>query len=101
MQVKIIAVGLILMLVFLMVGLSGCTDDYVEGTGTIQYNDFEGGFYGIVGDDGENYDPINLPEEFQVDGLRVNYLLKILDDQMSIHMWGKVVEVIEIEMAEN
>ena len=83
--------------VLLIVGLSGCNEKYVEGTGTIQYNDFEGGFYGIVGDDGKYYDTINLPIEYEEDGLRVKYTLKILEDQMSFHMWGIVVEIIEIE----
>ena len=62
--------------VLLMVGLSGFTDNNDE-TGTIQYNDFEGGFYGIVGDNGEAYDPINLPTEFEEDGLRVKYSIEI------------------------
>ena len=62
--------------VLLMVGLSGFTDNNDE-TGTIQYNDFEGGFYGIVRDNGEAYDPINLPTEFEEDGLRVKYSIEI------------------------
>ncbi len=84
-------------LMLLAVGLSGCLDNYVEGTGRIQYNDFEGGFYGIVSDDGEHYDPINLPSEFEEDGLRVEFKLKILENQSSIHMWGTVVEILEIK----
>ena len=82
--------------VLLMVGLSGFTDNNDE-TGTIQYNDFEGGFYGIVGDNGEAYDPINLPTEFEEDGLRVKYTIEILEDQVGFHMWGTIVEIIEIE----
>ena len=72
MKKYLIAVGIVIL--FLVVGLSGCVDDYVHGTGTIQYNDFEGGFFGIVGDDGENYDPINLPTDFGEEGLRVKYI---------------------------
>ena len=83
----------------LVVGLMGCInrEGIVVGIGTIQYNDFEGGFYGIVGDDGENYDPINLPSDFEENGLRVKYALKILEDQDSIHQWGIMVEIIKIE----
>ena len=90
---------LIIVNLFLVYGLLGCThkDEIVVGKGTIQYNDFEGGFYGIVGDDGEYYDPINLASEFEEDGLRVEYILKILKGQASIHQWGVVVEIIEIE----
>jgi len=83
---------------FLVVGLSGCVDkDIVVGTGEIQFIDLEGGFYGIVSDNGEHYDPINLPSEFEEDGLRVEFKLKILENQDSIHMWGAVVEILEIK----
>ena len=95
MKKQLVIVGTVVFL--LMVGLSGCLDNYVEGTGRIQYNDFEGGFYGIVSDDGEHYDPINLPSEFEEDGLRVGFKLKILENQSSIHMWGTVVEILEIK----
>ncbi len=61
-----------IILVFLIGGLSGCVeqDDIVEGTGTIVYNDFKGGFYGIEADEAvsnlstRNLLPINLSEEF-------------------------------------
>ena len=86
-----------IILIVVIVGLSGCTDNNNDETGTIQYNDFEEGFYGIVGDDGEAYDPINLPTEFEEDGLRVKYTIEILEDQVGFHMWGTIVEIIEIE----
>ncbi len=92
---KKLVIGIVFVL--LIVGFSGCTDNYIEGTGTIQYNDFEGGFYGIVGDDEEYYDPINLPSEFEEDGIRVKYTIKILENQTSIHQWGTIVEIIKIE----
>jgi inhibitor of cysteine peptidase len=97
MKNMLIAVGILI--IFLIVGYSGCIDkeQIVVGTGTIQYNEFEGGFYGIVGDDGENYDPINLPSDFNEEGLRVKYTLKILKNQTSIHIWGIIVEIIKIE----
>ena len=65
-------------------------------TGKIQYIDLEGGFYGIISDDGEHYDPINLPLEFQEEDLRVEFKLRILKNQSSFHMWGIVVEVLKI-----
>ena len=97
MKKHLIVSGIIFVL--LIVGLIGCIDreQIVVGIGTIQYNDFEGGFYGIVGDGGENYDPVNLPSDFEEDGLRVKYTLKILENQSSFHMWGIIVEIIKIE----
>jgi hypothetical protein len=71
-------------------------EDMVSGTGTIRFFDFEGGFYGIVSDDGEHYDPINLNRGFQVDGLRVHFEIRILRDVHSYHMWGEVVSILHI-----
>jgi hypothetical protein len=95
---------LVLFVVFLVVTLSpiafGPDQNIVSQTGTIVFLDFEGGFYGIFSDDGEHYDPINLSKEFQVDGLRVRFEVKILQDVVSFHMWGKVVSISHIEKLE-
>ena len=45
--------------------------EIVDITGTIKYMSVEGGFYGIAGDNGKNYDPIKLDKRFCVDNLRV------------------------------
>ena len=66
-------------------------------SGTIQYIGVEGGFYGIVADNGEKYDPIKLPKEYQKDGLRVRFQVREKKKMMSFHMWGKIVEVVKIE----
>ena len=69
----------------------------INGTGTVIYNPIEGGFYGIVGDNGKNYDPLNLGKEFQVDGLRVHFEGIKREDMASFHMWGTLIEIINIE----
>jgi hypothetical protein len=71
-------------------------DGLIHGKGAVKYLSFEGGFYGIVGDDGKNYDPINMPQEFKVDGLRVQFTAN-LTDYLSFHMWGYVVKLVSIE----
>lgn len=73
------------------------SDIVIEGTGTIRYVDLEGGFYGIVDEDGAQYDPINLDDAYKEDGLRVHFLAETRDDVMSVRMWGTVVEIIAIE----
>ncbi len=67
-----------------------------SGTGQITYVDLDGGFYGIVANDGKQYDPTNLPQNFKNDGLHVNLKMKVFNDQVSIHMWGAMVEILEI-----
>lgn len=71
--------------------------ELVEGTGTVQYVELEGGFYGIVGDDGKNYDPRDLDDSFKEDGLRIHFRARTVDDAVSIRMWGTIVSIISIE----
>jgi hypothetical protein len=96
----------ILIIYFLSVFLCGCLEKYIiEDTGTIVFNDFEGGFYGIISDefhDEENkFDPINLPSEFKVDGLRVKFKAFVTYGQSSYHMWGTIIRILEIEILDN
>ena len=70
--------------------------DYIEATGTVRYIRIEGGFYGIIGDDGGKYLPLNLPKEFKVDGLRVRFTAKVRN-VATIYMWGVPVEILSIE----
>ncbi|QSZ66324.1 hypothetical protein RJ40_01815 [Methanofollis aquaemaris] len=69
----------------------------VTGTGTITYIDLEGGFYGIVADDGARYLPLDLDEAFQQDGLKVRFTLEPAEDVMTIQQWGRPVHVVSIE----
>lgn len=94
-------------------GLIGCLHEFgfgpepnpeppvVEGVGTVVFVELEGGFYGIVADDGARYDPLNLPSGFQKDGLRVRFRARILEDAATIHMWGRPIEILHIEAVEN
>lgn len=68
-----------------------------KATGTVKHQGIEGGFWGIVGDDGQNYDPTNLTPEFQKEGLRVSFMAVPATNQMSIHMWGTIVEIKSIQ----
>jgi hypothetical protein len=84
--------------IFACVILSSCEEDkLVNTTGRVRYIALEGGFYGIYGDDGVGYDPINLSTEFQKDSLRVIFEGKILTEQASTHMWGRLIELKKIE----
>ena len=69
----------------------------ISGTGTVIFVDIEGGFYGIISDDGKQYDPLNLGQAYQRDGLRIRFTAKINEVQASIHQWGIIIEIIEIE----
>jgi hypothetical protein len=84
--------------------LCGCTapeeqGTTVSGTGTVVYNDFEGGFYGIVTSDGMQYYPLNLPEELQVNGLPVTFTGTIDTGVATTVQWGTPIRLTSVTQA--
>ena len=69
----------------------------ITSTGTVQYIDLEGGFYGIIADDGTHYYPLNLPVEFARDGGRVTFTAQ-QEDVATTAMWGIPVTILSMEM---
>ena len=66
-------------------------------TGTLVYQDLEGGFWGIVGDDKMQYEPVGeLPKAIQVDKSRVEAELEPAD-VISFKMWGQPVYIRSIK----
>jgi hypothetical protein len=72
-------------------------ENAISAQGTVEFNNIEGGFFGIIADDGSKYKPVNLPKRFQKDGLKIKFTGKLSSDLMSIHMWGKLIEIIKID----
>ena len=72
------------------------TDDNGATIGIVSYVDLEGGFYGIITDTGVQHSPVNLHVDFRVDGLRISYKYKTLQNLASIQMWGTSVEILEV-----
>jgi hypothetical protein len=68
----------------------------IKTTGVVQHQDIEGGFFGIVADDGSKYDPGTLPEAFRKDGLKVKFTAH-KTNAMTTRMWGTTVEIEKIE----
>lgn len=67
-----------------------------EITGTVVYKNLEGGFFAIDGDDGKKYDPISLPQNYRRDGLKVKVTARLKLDAVSFHMYGPIIEVVNI-----
>lgn len=66
--------------------------------GTVTHVEIEGGFWGILGDDGIPYQPADaLTEDFQKEGLRVKASTQP-SSKMSVYMWGRMVEITSIEL---
>lgn len=97
MRVSLIVLSLLLLLLACATSNRSADADVIEGRGTVQFVELEGGFYGIVADDGQRYDPTNLDEAYEEDGLRVRFRARERDDLISVRMWGRMVEIISIE----
>jgi hypothetical protein len=66
-------------------------------TGTVVYQDLEGGFWAIVGDDGTKYQPVNgLPPSVQREGCRVEADVEP-SATVSFLMWGKPVTILSLD----
>jgi hypothetical protein len=70
-------------------------DPALQVPGTVKRVGIEGGFYGIKGDDGTQYEPTNLPADFKNDGERVRFNFKPVN-VASAHQWGQTVEITAI-----
>ncbi|MBX2820238.1 MAG: hypothetical protein KTR29_11175 [Rhodothermaceae bacterium] len=66
-------------------------------TGTVVYQELEGGFWGIIGDDNMQYEPVSeLPRAVQVNNSRIEALLEPAD-VISFKMWGQPVYIRSIK----
>ena len=66
-------------------------------TGTVVYQELEGGFWGIIGDDNRQYEPVSeLPRAVQVNNSRVEAHLEPAD-VISFKMWGQPVYIRSIK----
>ena len=90
----------IMMIVFSSI-ICGCiSSDSISAKGRVVFVDLEGGFYGILGENGEKYYPINLNQSFKVDGLHVKFEGRLCRNISTAYMWGKPVEITKIEIIE-
>jgi hypothetical protein len=79
-------------------GTAGCPPSCrLQGTGTIQRLEMEGGFFGIVTDSGDRYRPVNLPDRFASEGVRVRFCADPVQGLVGIQMWGTPVHLVSIE----
>ena len=93
---QVIIIGIVVLLI--CVGLSGCNEDItIQDTGIIKYMDLKGGFYGIITDKHEQYDPINLPAGFKQDNIIIEFKAIEVKNQSSFHTWGTLIYLLEIK----
>jgi hypothetical protein len=76
---------------------AGAAGDTITFIGTVAFQPIETGFYAIDADDGRQFEPLDLPPEFAVDGLRVRVTARVRDDMASVNMYGTLIEITEID----
>lgn len=62
-------------------------------TGHVEYVNNYGGFFAIIGDDGQKYQPTNLPGKVRTNGLPIKFDATLNDNLVSAFLWGKIVDV--------
>lgn len=67
----------------------------IEITGTVHYQELGTGFWGIVGEDGSKWQPSNMPDTLQKEGIKVNIKAKEQKGAVSIFMWGTSIKIID------
>ncbi len=94
--------SILLISAMFLVGLSACSttsaeDDSDLYVGQIEEIDFECGGWGLRTTD-TFYELVNLPEDYQTDGLNVRIMAKERDDLVSCNMAGPIIEVIQVSV---
>ncbi len=62
-------------------------------TGKVTYQQLGTGFWGIIDSSGNEWRPVNMPEQLKIAGKKVSVTIKEVDD-MSIFMWGTAVRIL-------
>jgi hypothetical protein len=68
----------------------------LEFTGTVTYIEVEGGFYGIITDQGEKFKPLFLDDLLKQEGLRVRVTAVLRPNMMGFHQWGHYIVPLHI-----
>jgi len=71
--------------------------EVIDIKGKVVFVQLEGGFWGIVSEDGQRYDPHSLAPMFQKKGILVRVKARISDRVVQIHMWGRPIEILKIQ----
>lgn len=71
--------------------------DTLRISGTVTFQNLETGFWGITDTKGNNYLPVNMPEQLKIDGAKVRCTVRLMEDVVTIAMWGTPVKVISFQ----
>lgn len=65
---------------------------------TVNYYDFEGGFYGLTSQTGDKLLPMNLAKQYKLQGTVLKVKGEVIKDMMTIQQWGQPFRIAEVEL---
>jgi len=63
-------------------------------TGKVQFINLEMGFWGIVGENGKEWHPVNMPNQLKYEGKQVTVKAMVLPGDVSFVMWGTPIKIV-------
>lgn len=70
-------------------------------TGKVKYMNLGTGFWAIFSRDGQEYRPVNMPEQLKAEGAHVHCTASEVEEEMSIFMWGTPVRIVSFQTTLN
>ena len=65
--------------------------------GEVVFRERDGGFFGILADNGRQYEPANLDPAFHTEGLRVTLSGQLDTTKLGKHQWGNPIELEKVK----
>ncbi|MDX1531353.1 MAG: hypothetical protein R3362_07490 [Rhodothermales bacterium] len=81
-----------------LVALPACQLGEINHVATVTRVEEDGGFWGLVTEDGTRFRPTNLPAEFYREGMQVEFEGFVLDAEREEGEWGIPVRLTEVEV---
>lgn len=63
-------------------------------TGKVVYVKLEAGFWGIIDKEGNQWLPMEMPDQLKIEGKEVTLTIEEEEDSISFNMWGTPVNII-------
>ena len=63
-------------------------------TGKVVYQNLGMGFWGIEDTKGNQWRPVNMPEQLKHEGKEITVEIKEMEEDMSMFMWGVAVKIV-------
>ena len=73
--------------------LSSAQSVQVTIGGRVVFREKDGGFFGILADNGKQFEPMNLDPAFHTEGLRVQIAGSLDTTRLGKHAWGNPIEL--------